>query len=155
MDRGSAVDLLHCWTHRTPDHAQAHGHWHRVLPSSRRRHEQPAERIFSTKDTIESRSAFVQPCSRPYRGYQHAFSPSKNSASSHEEAAESALHERPRSQRERPSKCLFLRSVCCFRPCRGYHHAIPRPVRIGHGSVAGQSGQRMLEGETFYLSSTE
>jgi hypothetical protein len=96
-----------------------------------------------------------QPCSRPYRGYQHAFSPSKNSASSHEEAAKSALHERPRSQRERPSKCLFLRSVRCFRPCRGYHHAIPRPVRIGHGSVAGQSGQRMLEGETFYPSSTE
>ena len=56
----SAVDLLHCWTHRTPDHAQAHGHWHRVLPSSRRRHEQPAERQFtpalSTKVTIKSRS---------------------------------------------------------------------------------------------------
>jgi hypothetical protein len=56
-DRVSAVNLLHCWTHRTPDHAQAHGPWHRVLPSSRRRHEQPAEKQFSTKDAIESRSA--------------------------------------------------------------------------------------------------
>ena len=27
---------MHCWTHCTPDHAQAHGHWHRVSPSSRR-----------------------------------------------------------------------------------------------------------------------